>query len=301
MKLVTINDIKVHPLKTTKENLNKVKGSKLFSSKLESIFIFSPPESGKTTLVVNILEHCCGKNTTVYIFSNTYYNNVDKQYQQFEDWAEKRGIPVLGFTSIYDEETGEDILGGYMKELGDGTKLNEKPNTKMLKEEQQQLQQVHIPVPIKIYIAGDGPAQPLIHQLTQGEEIKEKKPRKESKQAPDRIFLFDDISEDLRSKSVAKLSRQFRHYQSKFIIATQYWKDLSKGARESTNCFIMFKGLPADKLEELRYSKGITVPQKEFERMYQIATEDIRDFFYIDCKRKDFRKNFNQKFILADN
>jgi hypothetical protein len=225
----------------------------------------------------------------------------DKQYQQFEDWAEKRGIPLLGFTSIYDEETGEDILGGYMKELGDGTKLNEKPNTKMLKEEQQQLQQVHIPVPIKIYIAGDGPAQPLIHQLTQGEEIKEKKPRKESKQAPDRIFLFDDISEDLRSKSVAKLSRQFRHYQSKFIIATQYWKDLSKGARESTNCFIMFKGLPADKLEELRYSKGITVPQKEFERMYQIATEDIRDFFYIDCKRKDFRKNFNQKFILADN
>ena len=243
------------PLKKPKDT-RPVKGWKLFPEMNANIFACAKKKSGKTLAIRHILRKCCGKNTKIIVFCSTLHK--DASWIAIKDWANKHGLTFIGHESLKDDD-GVDQLELLIKEL-------------------------------QAKAEGEEPKEKSILDSDDEEEEEER----EKYQSPEYIFIFDDLSTELKSNTIPRLLKVNRHFLCKTIISTQWWNDLHPMSRKQADYFILFRGHPEKKIEEVYRDANLSIPIEKFWQIYKFATEKPYSFLYVDCASGEFRRNFNE-------
>ena len=171
----------------------------------------------------------------------------------------------------------ENILNGIIEELNNDLETKEKEERiKLDKSEQPKLKAVLFPVEASI----------------------EKKERKPKKLAPEYIFVFDDLGNDLRHPAITQLFKTSRHYKAKVIVSSQYIHDLSNSCIKNLDYTLIFKSFNREKLLVLFESLDLSIDFELFEQLYQDATAQPFNFLYIDSRDNTFRKKFNKEYLI---
>ena len=126
----------------------------------------------------------------------------------------------------------------------------------------------------------------------------DKQERKPKKIAPEYIFVFDDMSQMLRDKTISTLIKKHRHFKSKIILSSQYVNDLSPEARKNIDIFILFKGHSENKLEEIFINMDLQISFQLFLKLYENATSEPYGFLYVDKNKGEFRRNFSYQYQI---
>lgn len=265
--LTKINNDIVKPIKLEVKDINKpILGSQLFSEIYANICIISKKKTGKTTIVYNVIKKCANSNTKIIVFSSTFYK--DKSFDSIRDFCNKHNIYLESHTSLKDDN-GEDILEKMIKELENEVKEDDE------KEEKTKDKKV-----INLFDDSDS-------------EEEEVKPKKYKYRSPEYLFVFDDLSNELKAKSINMFLKKNRHFKSKVIIATQYIHDLKPEALKQMDYFLLLRGHSDDKLEQFYKHADLSIDFDIFKKLYKNAT-DSYNFLYIDNNNQLFRKNFDK-------
>lgn len=267
IKFVKINDVVVKPMKTP-DDLDKrpPRGQKMFDIAYSNIYACSKKKTGKSSVVAEIVSKCAGPTTQVHIFCSTVH--IDPTYRALVEYLEDKGIACYESTSIKDDE-GFDLVDDILKE--DEAFMD--PETKE--------------------------AKPETNILNLDEKPKKKKKKSKFKELR-RIFVFDDLANEIRdSKSLKKLLKTNRHYFYKTIIASQYVNDLPPQSINQLDYVLLFKCHNDDKLTEIHKKLDLSIPLPTFLHIYKMCTHDKTKFNFLWMDRFDnFRKDFNQKIVL---
>lgn len=263
MKIKKINDVVIKPIKFQKPNL-KIKGYDMFPEVYSNIGIISKKKSGKTTIIYRILQKCLGRDTKVYIFASTVHR--DNSYKKIIEFLDNKKIDYELFTSIVENKINnvEQILNDLKQDESETDTTDTDSETEN----------------VRLLDYDDG------HE-------EEQKPRKPKYLAPEVVFIFDDLGVGMRDRIIGTLLKTNRHYKSKIIISTQHLNDLQPESRMNLDYILLFKGLPILKLEQIYKDVDLSVDYNKYIKMYELATEEKYNFFYIDIRNEKFRKNFN--------
>ena len=249
-----------------------VKGSKLFPDPYSNIFLVARKRSGKTSAIFKILRECMTKDTTLICFVSTIHK--DRTWQLITKYFENKGNNVLKYTSLM--EDGINQLEALVKHLE-----NENPEDEEEKEK---------------VIQGRG----VLKFNDDEEEIKGEGKRK-SKYVPlEYIIVCDDLSDELKNKSLVSLLKKNRHFKAKVIISSQYLNDLLPESLKQIDYWLVFKSIPEEKLQHIYKMADISIPYELFIQIYKKATEKMYSFLYIDTQREQFRRNFNCIFKIPE-
>ena len=269
-KLKKINNEVVEPIPQKKMSPDQIKGYNLFQEPYCNIFICAKKKSGKTCTIFKILKDCSDKNTKVIIFSSTAYK--DQNMIKITEWLEEKGMMYDIFTAL------DDYLKTIIDEIENNEELDKIDKSEDEKED-------------------DKPK--IISFSETKDEIRLRiKKRKPKKKAPKYIFIFDDISSDLRNNEISELVKQNRHYLSKVIISSQYPLDLKPDGRNQIDYWLLYQGHSDKKLEEIYNICNLSVSFDEFKNIYNEATKEKYHFLYIDTINHTFRKDFNMIFEI---
>ena len=266
-KKVKINDIIVEPIKKNATNPDKILGYDIFPDPYSNIFLCAKKRSGKTSTLFSILKKCAGKDTKILIFASTVFK--DDNYKAIMKYFKSKQIVLIPKTHFINEGVNE--LENLIKSL-------EKENEDSEESEDDEITM-------------------LADDLTKFREIKEKK--KISKLAPEFIFVFDDLSKDLRNKCISALLKKNRHFKCKTIISSQTWSDIDQEGRNKIDYCILFQGHSKEKLELIHKDLDLSIPFDEFLAIYYNATAEKYHFLYIDVRECSFRQDFNKLFVIV--
>jgi hypothetical protein len=258
-----INDTKIKKVKLKNDDSHKpIKGYDLFPEIYSNIFICSKKKSGKTTVLYNIIKKCSNKHTKIIIFCSTVHK--DATYKTILNYLENKDIQYATYTSL--NEDGIDRLDELVQTLQHGEEFPEE----------------------KAYV----------NILDPPSEEEEEKERPSKYRTPEYMIILDDLSTELKNKSLVSLLKKNRHFKSKIIISSQYWNDLLPESRKQLDYILMFKSMPENKLKEIYRDADLSLDFETFQKIYRYSTKEPFNFLYIDCINGDFRKNFNMKFNL---
>lgn len=256
------------------EDKRPVKGADIFPEIYANIFLCARKKSGKSCVIYHTIQHCATTETRVIAFSSML--NRDPTWRAIEDLCKTMKIQFDGFTSIKDPETKEDILDTIVKTL---EATSEKVET------------AAAAAPSKQLIITDSDPAP---------ESKNSRRKRPKEKAPKIIFIFDDLSGELKAPSVTQLMKKNRHLKSKLIIASQYWNDVDLQARKQIDYVLLYRGLAQslDKLEDIYKNCDLSVPFEVFVQIYRYCTAVKFHFMWIDVVNSEFRKDFSHKIEL---
>jgi hypothetical protein len=269
----TLNNVVVKPLVNTVGNIDitKVKGGKLIPTVYNCTFLCAKRASGKTSTLAEILLRTSDKKTQFYVFCPT--TKVDSSWITLIEKLESRGNIVNVFDSIMDGKV--NLLNDIMADLS---------------------------MPEDSKIKTDDETKPLGIKLNFGDEVKKKKQEyKPKKIAPKHIFVFDDISGELKNPAVASLLKKSRHFLSAVYISSQYVMDLLPMSIKQLDFFLCFRSFSRDKLEHIYKLLDLSIGLEKFLDIYDYCFKDQNErfsFLYINVREQTFRKNFNKNLIL---
>ena len=117
---------------------------------------------------------------------------------------------------------------------------------------------------------------------------------------PEHILVFDDLSAEMRCKSISKLMTKNRHYKLKTFLSCHSVNNLEKMALSCIDVFHVFPNISNEKIEELKEKVNITFKndskkESKLQKIYDYATAKPYNFLYIDRNNGTFRKNFNEE------
>ncbi len=299
-----INNVKVKPVITSQDNINNIRGYKLFPFKNYITYICSRKKSGKTSLISTIIEKTTTPKTIVWLFCSTHA--VDKTWLTIIKNLEDRNYIVNCFDSITDGSGTKtvDNLDMILKELNtDESSESTAPS----------LPSISIPETVRDRFGNqtlkkknlfkddvDNSSDFNIHDPASINELKSKvqfTTKKDNKKAklhvPKNLFIFDDISQQLRLKSVQSLFKTHRHSDSSIICSSQWANDLAPQSILQCDILITFKSFSKEKLEHIHQVLDVGMPFEDFWNGYQQATEGDYNFFYYNIRTDEMRKNFN--------
>lgn len=267
MKLQTINDVKITPAPVVKKDTRPILGYDMMPVLYSNTFICCKKNSGKSTLIYNILKRCCNKETKVIGFVSTH--DKDNVYQRMKEMLDKKKIPNEWYASIH-EDNALDTLLDEMKErvFSDDESSSD--------EEEQEPQVIR----------------------TMDEVVVRYKKRKPKKISQKYLLIFDDLSNEVKSPILTQLLKKNRHYRSKILISSQYLHDIQPQARTQLDNLILGKGLNDEKVKEAFKYGDVSIPLEQFQELYDDATHDKYNFFYVISPLNEYRKNFNQKYLV---
>jgi hypothetical protein len=244
-------------------------GAEYFTEPYANILLLAKKNSGKTTIIYNIIKNCAGPNTEVIIFCPTWRR--DDNYKHIIKHMNKRKIEHQEYTSLYDGKT--NILAAFLNELGNAS--DSEPDS----------EDEEPPDPIDLCH--------LVHCAEDKE--KEKKPRASRYIAPDFIFIFDDMKKQNRDLIIDKLIATNRHFKAKVILSTQFVTDIAPGTLANLDVALLFPKIPAERIESIYAAFDLAnIRPEEFARMYNQATSTDHHFLYVDLRADKFRVNFDE-------
>ncbi len=257
--LKQINNQRVNPIQLPLHDVHKIRGHELFEEPYANIFLLAKKKSGKTNTIFKILKASTGRNTKIIIFSSTV--SKDPNWIHIQKFFKNKKTSIQQFTSIKEDRVNhiQEILKNFQDEIVDS------------KEEKPKL------------------------ELFSFEELTDN-PKKENKLAPEYIFVFDDIGNELQDKFVSQLLKTNRHYKSKVIISSQYLNDLTPQSRKQIDYMLLFKGQPVDKLKTIHEDLDLATEFNVFLTLYNNATLEKFCFLYIDCRNEKYRNCFDKEY-----
>ena len=278
-RAVKINDVMVKkvPLLRT-EDKREIRGSDLFGEIYANVFLCAKKKSGKTSTIYKIIKECTGRDTKIIAFVSTLYK--DSTWETIRKYCKLKKIDFEGHTSI--NEDGVDMINELVEKLQDDAK--DEDEDRELDSRVAALEKQMKICPISVDDDSD--------------EEQEKKKKKEKKQAPEYIIILDDLSNELKCRSLVTLLKKNRHFKAKIILSSQYLNDMLPEARKQMDYFLIFRGQPKKKLDEIYRDADVAVDAEEFYDIYKFATEKEFSFLYIDTKTSEFRRNFNFQIVV---
>ena len=269
IKETKLNNVSVKPIvDCNPTDITKIKGYKLIPLNYWTLFICSKKKSGKTSLINEILRKCTDKRTVMWIFCSTY--KIDTSWIEIIKMVGERGNQVNLFDTIQEgkENVLDTILDGLSEEI-DEPKVDDLP-----------------------------PPDKPVFDIFKGKGMKEKKEYKPKKTSPKNLFIFDDISSQLKSPSVARLLKQHRHSGSSVIISSQYLHDIRPESTLQIDLFFAFRSFSQEKLEYIHKVLDLSIEFEKFWEIYKYATEQMFNFLYMNVRTEEFRQNFNKQLEL---
>lgn len=272
----------VKPITTKKGKGRLPLGHEMFPQLASSIYISAGTKSGKTTLISHILEHCVGEATKVFIFSPTIY--IDKTYKYILEQLTKRKIQHWEYPHFINEN-GENILELIVNELIDNSKHKKEKGG----EEEKKIISHKI---INGEIIREYEERP--QQLAKEKKAKEKEEAKKekAKKEPSYFFIFDDLGEEMRHKSIYKWLLKQRQFMAKTILSSQAINNLMPNSIGQLDYVLIFGGQREDAVVKLKNKLDLPVSDEDFLSLYRYATGEKYHFLYIDRREVLFRKDF---------
>lgn len=268
LKLRKLNDEVVRAVRIPTTNACKVRGCRLFPEVYGNVFICARKKSGKSSLIAKILRDCVGRDTQVLIFASTV--RKDAVYKEIVKALRNKPIEngerVQCFTDLSELET-------IMTELRMQSESESESESSSESDE-----------PILGFDREDEKARP--------------KRRKEKLLSPEIIFVFDDLSSELRSPHIDFLLKSNRHYKAKILLSSQWPNDIQPSGLKQLDTLILFKGHSEAKLKKLHSDVDLNIPLDQFVRIYKEVTGENSpkySFLYIDQKDGTFRRNFTHQ------
>lgn len=112
---------------------------------------------------------------------------------------------------------------------------------------------------------------------------------------PEYIFVFDDLSNELKDPVVSHLLKTNRHYKSKIIISSQYVQDVAPSSRKQIDYWLLFGGHSPDKLEVIHRDADTRLTFEQFVRVYKKITKPDYQFLLLNTTEDEYRRNFDSK------
>lgn len=306
MNETKINTVKIDPVVVPSKDEAKRKGYDIFPAVKQWIcYICARKGSGKTSLINSIIEKTTNKKTTIYLFVSTY--KVDPTWIKIIEDLTDKGYTIHAFDSIFEGrgKAGINNLEPIVKELNSGqaeTSLQSTPNLieKPAAKKQHLMDRFGLPCkPINLFGEGEpAPAPYTLNEQLISKPQPERKKKKSKSNASANLFIFDDIANQLQNPAVTALLKIHRHSDSNVIVSSQSLNDLALSALYQINFFIAFKGLSEAKLEECWRKLDISIPFDIYLAAYKHATAEKYDFFYLNTRTDELRRNFN--FLLTN-
>lgn len=283
MELKKLNDIIVKPPPNVKKPIQNIKGKCMFDEIYANLFIVAKKKSGKSVVIWNILKNCIDKKTKIIIFCPTV--KKDKCYRYITNYLKKKGNIVIIYQSIKDND-GTDQLNEILDDIlpdDEGSDIDDSDEDKDNEDDDKIL---------TLCIFGD--------EVKKRKKYKKRKcrPKNPPLIAPEYVFIFDDLSSELRSKSVTRLVKFNRHIKSKVILSSQYLYDMMPAGIRQLDYCITFAGLTTQQLEKIHTGLDLSIDMERFIDIYIKATRDKYNFLYIDSNKDEFRKNFNTQILI---
>lgn len=282
IRLHKVNNHKVVP-RLPKQTLDTrpILGSELIPMTYATILALARKKSGKTQVIFDIIRHCVAPGTITHAFVATL--NLDPTWLAIEEYCKENAIGFDAHTSTIDQDGG-NILARLKATLDEEAKKRKEASAQQDEENEK-------------------PRQSKVLMVGGTDEQEDKVNRKVNKvrakyQAPEVVIIFDDLSDELRSRILVKFFKDMRHYRAEIIIGTQYIHDLKPEQWKQVDYFLLFKGQSEDKLKDLYKHANIQIPFEQFKRIYEVATEQKYSFLTIDSTNQIFRSNFNREFDL---
>lgn len=275
IKLKVINEHVVTkiPQYGVAEDNRPIRGVDLFPEIYSNIFCLARKNSGKSTTIFKIIKECITRETKVILFVSTLYK--DSNWIAIRHFLQKHKIEHECHTSL--KENGMDKLN----ELVTGLELEAK-----LAEEQKLLNK-------------NKPKEKNII-LCESDEDDEEKPKKSKYRAPEYLIILDDLSSELKTKSLVALLKKNRHFKSKVIVSSQYLNDLLPEARLQLDVFLVFGNQTEEKLQQVYKDSDSVIPFATFKKIYYFATSEKFSFLYVNTRTLEYRKNFNTLIDIKD-
>jgi len=310
-----------------KVNLIDVKGkpsgkNPLFDVLYCNVYACAKKNSGKTMLLYNILRKVVGKKTDLYIFCSTA--NKDATWKQIIDEFENKGNNVVVYDSILDSKmVGKskrkvNNLENLIKSFNADEPKRKKKKSKKDKQEGGEENKFRISRPYESLtrdMLGDNHivnrmfARPAVHHdnrevgvdtpdnFMDGKGETPKKPERPNKKGilyPEKIIIFDDLSEQIKDVFLSALLKKNRHFKSMVIVSSQFPNDLPPSSRSQFDYVFSWAGHNAKKQNVLRRMCDTNITEDEFSKLYYYATKEKYNFLLCDCRNNQFRKNFNE-------
>lgn len=247
----------------------KVKGQQILDL-YHNVFLCARKKSGKTSCIFKIIKECCNKDTIVVIFCSTIYK--DAGWQNIRKYLDMKKIEHIDHTSIKSLD-GVDQLESIINELQLDAEQEEKDKLNPVKKE---------PKKVNPLLCGDDE-----------DDLEITCKRKSKYRVPDYLFIMDDISNELKSKSLIGLLKKNRHFKATCLISSQYVLDLDPQSRKQVDTWMIFRGQTLEKLQIIYKEADISIPFDEFLEIYRKATETPFSFLNINTREDTFKKNFN--------
>ena len=118
-------------------------------------------------------------------------------------------------------------------------------------------------------------------------------------QSPEYIIILDDLSDELKKKSVETLLKKNRHFKCKVIISSQWLNDIPPAALGQMSVVCLLRGFSVDKLVEFHSKARLGVDQERFVEMYREATSEPFGFLYIDMDKNKYRNKFDREYSIS--
>lgn len=299
LPVVKINDLKVSPVQVPKVSGN-IKGAEVLDKLYSNIFLCAAARSGKTNVIRFLLDQFASQHTQIVVFAGTI--NSDHIWQKITQEWEERKNPIEEHTSIY-SATDHNILAIMVDRLQrEALALKNKKKDKKTKAEKK------MRFEIRKEMGLETPSRTKTIRVMKPVQEEEEDPadmdKDEDEKDPDkmltrkRIFVFDDLSGELRGKTITRLTKEHYHYKVMNIISSQVMNDIEPGARQQVKLWLLFKGLAEKRLEIIYLEAGFDdaeIPYKLFKYMYKMVTKEKYQLFYVNREEDDFRHNFDQK------
>lgn len=265
MHLEKINNAVVRPIVVEKDE-REWKGADVMVG-YPNTFICCRKNSGKTTLIHDILKRtCCKRQTRVFVFCASH--DKDQNWIAIQQMLDDKGIPNEFYSSIHDVVDGKTAIDYVLEEV------DSPPEEEEEEEEEPKI-------------------------LEEGQTIKIRKKRKPKKLAPRSVVVFDDVSSELSNKKIGAFFKRNRHSKCRTICSSQYVHDLTPSARTQIDLFLLGKGICPEKLKHVYKYAEPPMSEEDFYEMYWFATRQPYKFLYMHPTREDYRVNFDQRVHLT--
>lgn len=289
-----INNIVVKPIRVKEEKKKPPRGEALFSEAFANIFLCAKKKSGKTSVINTILKHCASRDTMVVIFCSTV--DRDANWIGIQENLENAGIPFVKFPSIKDDN-GVDRLQVWLDyKKKEYEEENQDDDDEERKEDA---------LPKYEGMFDNIPwAPPQDKKQEEGEDEDdeddaEERKRRSKYQELDYIFVFDDLSDEIKkATSIPILLKTNRHYKMKTIISSQYIHDLKPECLRNADYYLLWSGLTDDKLKKIYKDADLAIDFDFFENAYHDATNEDYSFLYVDTRQDTLRKRFDREYVL---
>lgn len=269
-----INNVVIEPLHTSSYKVSRVMGKHYFDLFPYLLFISAKKKSGKTSLIYNIIKNTTTKKTKFFLFCSTY--NVDKSWMKIIEFLEKRGNVVEKFGTIKENKhtNNLDIIIDALTGADEEEEEEEESGGITINFDT-------IPIPVK------------------KKKRKKRKKKKPEKIVPEYMFIFDDISNQLRDPAISRLLKIHRHLGAgcNVIISSQYVKDIQPQSAQQIDYFITFKNFSEDRLQHIHKLLDLSIDFEDYLKLYYYATREPYQFLYTNTRDEEMRKGFNTRLI----